>query len=132
MINSSTEAPITQNPCCAKFLLESRKNEFIISVSNHLKGILYEKKKVVYDIHSDNFTMFIYFGKRNTNCLDAVFTGKSNYYFGSMNNEEIKDEMANQKEYLKIESKRLSKFMIQDLEQHYGENYLKYVKLQLF
>ena len=71
-------------------LIKKRKEIFIKKVSELLSGILYEKSRVVYDIHSNNFTMFIYFGKRNTNCLDAFFNGKSNYFFGSMNEKEIK------------------------------------------
>ena len=88
----STEAPLLQSGCCAKFLIKQRKEIFVKKVSELLSGILYEKSRVVYDIHSDNFTMFIYFGKRNTNCLDAFFTGKSNYYFGSMDEKEIKED----------------------------------------
>lgn len=60
-----------KNCCCAKFLIKQRKEIFVKKVSEILSGILYEKSRVYYDIHSDNFTMFIYFGKRNTNCLDA-------------------------------------------------------------
>ena len=128
----NTEAPLLQNGRCAKFLIRQRKEKFIKEVSELLKGIIYEKSRVVYDIHSDNFTMFIYFGKRNTNCLDAFFTGKSNYYFGSMNEREIKENMVFQKDYLKTECKRLSKFMIEDLMFHFGKDYDKYVKLRCF
>jgi len=113
-------------------LIKKRKEIFIKKVSELLSGILYEKSRVVYDIHSNNFTMFIYFGKRNTNCLDAFFNGKSNYFFGSMNEKEIKEEMNFQKEFLKIECQRLSKFMIEDLIFHFGSEYTKYVKLCCF
>ena len=116
----------------AKFLIKQRKEIFVKKVSEILSGILYEKLRVCYDIHSDNFTMFIYFGKRNTNCLDAIFTGKSNYYFGSMNEKEIKEQMNFQKEYLKSECQMLSKFMVEDLIFHYGNEYYKYVKLRCF
>ena len=131
-LQDSTQPPLLQNGCCAKFLLVNRKKDFINQVSKLLKGILYEKKRVVYDIHSDNFTMFIYFGKRSTNCLDAFFTGKSNYYFGSMNKTEKENEIIFQQEYLKTDCQRLSKFMVQDLKQHFGQNYSKYVKLLCF
>ena len=128
----SNSAPILQNPCCAKFLLESRKSEFIMSVSKHLSGIFYEKKRVVYDIHSDSFTMFISFGKRKTCIIDSLFTLKSNYFFGSMNQSEIAEYAENDIEYTLLECKRFSEFMVQDLEQHFGKNYSKYVKLQCF
>ncbi len=131
-LETSTEAPLLQNGCCAKFLIKQRKEIFVKKVSELLSGILYEKSRVVYDVHSDNFTMFIYFGKRNTNCLDAFFTGKSNYYFGSMDEKEIKEEMNFQEEYLKSECQRLSKFMIEDLIFHFGNEYTEYVKLRCF
>ena len=113
-------------------LIKQRKEIFVKKVSELLSGILYEKTRVIYDIHSDNFTMFIYFGKRNTNCLDAFFTGKSNYYFGSMDELEKEEEMNFQKEYLKSECQRLYKFMIEDLIFHFGNEYTKYVKLRSF
>ena len=131
-LETSTEAPLLQNGCCAKFLIKQRKEIFVKKVSELLSGILYEKSRVVYDIHSDNFTMFIYFGKRNTNCLDAFFTGKSNYYFGSMDEKEIKEEMNFQEEYLKSECQRLSKFMIEDLIFHFGENWKDKIKINTF
>ena len=131
-LETSPEAPLLQNGCCAKFLIKQRKEIFVKKVSELLSGILYEKSRVAYDIHSDNFTMFIYFGKRNTNCLDAFFTGKSNYYCGSMDEKEIKGEMNFQEEYLKSEYQRLSKFMIEDLIFHFGNEYTKYVKLRCF
>ena len=131
-LETITEAPLLQNGCCAKFLIKQRKEIFVKKVSELLSGILYEKSRVTYDIHSDNFTMFIYFGKRNTNCLDAIFTGKSNYYSGSMDEKEIKEEMNFQEEYLKSECQRLSKFMIEVLIFHFGNEYTKYVKLRCF
>ena len=132
MIIDSTKAPMTQNHCCTKFLLEDRKKAFVSNISKHLKGILYEKKRVVYDPHSDNFTMFIYFGKRNTCIIDAIFTLKSNYFFGSMSESEMEDYAKNDIEFQLLECKRLSEFMVQDLEQHFGKNYSKYVKLRSF
>lgn len=112
--------------------LEARKSDFIKNVSTLLKGIVYEKTRVVYDYHSDNFTMFLFFGKRNIICLDAIFTGKSNYFFGLMNEEEITNEMIEQKEYLLIHCKRLSEFMVQDLIFHFGENYKNKTKIKTF
>lgn len=112
--------------------LEVRKNEFIKNVSTLLNGIIYEKTRVVYDYHSDNFTMYLYFGKRNTLCLDAFFTGKSNYFFGLMDEEQITNEMIEQKEYLLMECKRLSDFMIKDLFFYFGENYKNKTKLKTF
>ena len=49
-----------------------------------------------------------------------------------MKEKEIKEEMNFQKEFLKIECQRLSKFMIEDLIFHFGSEYTKYVKLCCF
>ncbi len=79
---------LPQNAAISRFNLSARKVEFKKNVSKLLFGIKYEKCRINYDIHSDNFTMFIYFGKRNESIIDAIFTGNSNYYFGSMNESE--------------------------------------------
>ena len=131
-IELNQEPQLNKHAVISRFNLLDRKLEFKKNISELLYGIKYEKSRINYDIHSDNFTMFIYFGKRNTNCLDAFFTGKSNYYFGSMDEKEIKEEMNFQEEYLKSECQRLSKFMIEDLIFHFGNEYTKYVKLRCF
>lgn len=112
--------------------LEKRKNDFIKSVTNTLSGVLYEKKRIVYDVHSDNFTMFLYFGKRNTCILDAIFTLESNYFYGSMNEIEKKEYSKNHIEFFINECKFLSKLMEEDLIFSLGLDYAKKVKLNLF
>ena len=131
-IKLNQKPQLNKHAVISRFNLLERKLEFKKNISELLSGIKYEKCRINYDIHSDNFTMFIYFGKRNTNCLDAIFTGNSNYYFGSMDEKEIKEEMNFQEEYLKSECQRLSKFMIEDLIFHFGENWKDKIKINTF
>jgi len=76
--------------------------------------------------------MFIYFGKRNESIIDAIFTGNSNYYFGSMNELEKVEVIKEQKDYLQHSCNRLSKFMIEDLTFHFGENWKDKIKINTF
>jgi len=109
-----------------------RKKDFICKIKESLKGILYQKKRVVYSSFSDTFTMFIYFGKHNNCTFEYLFTLKSNYYFGLMNEDEINQYCKNCIEFNLLECKMLSNSMILDLEQKYGSNYSKYIKLHSF
>lgn len=112
--------------------IKSRKKQFIKNVSSLIIGVSYEKKRVIYDKHSDDFSMFIYFGKYKSLIIEPSFTGKSNYYFGTMNELEIKKQMSDDKDIFISECNRFSCFMIKDLICHFGSNYNKYIKTYNF
>ena len=131
-IELNQKPQLNKHDVISRFNLLERKLEFKKNISELLYGIKYEKSRINYDIHSDNFTMFIYFGKRNESIIDAIFTGNSNYYFGSMNELEKVEVIKEQKDYLQHSCNRLSKFMIEDLTFHFGENWKDKIKINTF
>ena len=132
MKNILCSPQLPQNAVISRFNLSERKVEFKQNISKLLSGIKYEKCRINYDLHSDNFTMFIYFGKRNESIIDAIFTGNSNYYFGSMTELEKIEVIKEQKDYLQQSCNRLSNFMIEDLIYYFGENWKDKVKINTF
>ena len=63
-IELNQKPQLNKHDVISRFNLLERKLEFKKNISELLSGIKYEKCRINYDIHSDNFTMFIYLRKK--------------------------------------------------------------------